>query len=175
MTTQPSVIGFLAMQRKLQIRMKEANPTQGGDPFEMSPEELQAFIHWNFMALIKELGEATDEVSWKPWASGEFINYPACLHEMVDAWHFFLNLMLAFGAMSGHEEEELGNEFTEYYKLKNAKNLQRQIDGYDGVSTKCPNCKRELSEVANPSPPFCSPACADAYEDKREDQHIDGA
>lgn len=157
---------FLSRQLTLQKNMQRVNPEAGTkNPYDMSFPELEQFIHWNFMALVKELSEATDEISWKPWASGQFVNYPACIHEMVDAWHFFMNIMLAMGAMAGHQVPELAQEFSDYYQTKNAKNLQRQIDGYDGVSTKCPVCHRELSEVpesqhyAVRGRKFCSTVC----------------
>jgi hypothetical protein len=129
---------FLNMQRSLQISMKEANPTQGGDPYLMDLEELIEFIRWNHTALV---------VGWKPWATSRHIHMPNALHEMVDAWHFFLNMMLGFGAMAGWTPQDLGDEFTQYYIAKNRKNLERQQEGYDGVSTKCLVCNRELSET----------------------------
>lgn len=139
---------YLAMQLRLQRDMQAANPEAGTkDPYQMTHAELEVFIHWNFMALIKELSEATDEISWKPWASAEFVNYPECIREMVDAWHFFMNIMLGMAAMAKVPVDELAREFQDYYKTKNAKNLQRQIAGYDGLTTKCKWCKRELSET----------------------------
>lgn len=140
------LIGFLNMQRQLQINMKIANPTQGGDPFEMDDEELARFITWNHSALIVELGEAMQEVGWKPWASARYVNHPEAMQEMVDAWHFFLNMLLGMAAYHRLSTWEMGVQFTRYYEEKNAKNLQRQVEGYDGLSSKCPQCKRELSE-----------------------------
>ena len=32
-------------------------------------------------------------------------------------------------------------------EAKRAKNAQRQLDGYDGVSTKCPKCGRALDDA----------------------------
>lgn len=150
------ILEFLEMQRELQIKMKEANPTQGGDPFKMSYRELAGFITWNHTALVKELGEALDEVGWKPWASSRFCNGKPAMKEMVDAWHFFMNIMLAIGAWATLVDDEcdefeelagIAQFFEDYYRQKNAKNLQRQVDGYDGVSEKCATCYRDLSEV----------------------------
>lgn len=144
---------FLNMQRDLQIKMKEANPTQGGDPYQMSRNQLAVFITWNHTALVKELGEALDEVGWKPWASSRFVQGKPALKEMVDAWHFFLNIMLAIGAwasLDGDDFQEVKNiadYFENYYGEKNATNLQRQVEGYDGVTDKCAECHRDLSEV----------------------------
>lgn len=170
---------FLDMQRKLQIGMKEANPDLVGDPYLMTRDELAEFITWNMTALIKELSEATDEVGWKPWATSRHCNYPAALHEMVDAWHFFLNMMLAIGSWSGASPEEVIHEFERYYREKNAKNLQRQVDGYDGVITKCPNCQRELSESntrisLGGSPVYCQHSCYEAHWLQQEGERSNG-
>jgi hypothetical protein len=139
---------YFAMQLRLQRDMQQANPEAGTkDPYSMTEEELAVFVTWNMTALVKELSEATDEVGWKPWASSRFVQYPACIREMVDAWHFFMNMMLGMAAWAGVPLNDLAQEFESYYKEKNAKNLQRQVDGYDGVSQKCAFCHRELSEV----------------------------
>ena len=157
-----NITEFLEMQRQLQINMREANSTQGGDPYQMSVEQLAKFITWNHTALVVELGEMLNEVGWKPWASSRHCEGDLALREMVDAWHFFLNIML--GISSWHSlmhdglesPEDVGEFFENYYREKNRKNLTRQIVGYDGVSTKCKSCRRELSETT------CTPThCVD--------------
>lgn len=164
---------FLRMQEVLQSEMRKANPTLGGSPFWMDQDAIVEFIRWNTLALTDELHEMLGEVGWKPWASSQHVNHPEAMHEMVDAWHFFLNILLAIAAANGLSITEMGTAFEDYYKDKNAKNLQRQVDGYDGVSTKCPNCKRELSEV----PPnhhmvdtqgtvFCCLGCLNSTQEK---------
>lgn len=134
------------MQRELQIRMKQANPTQGGDPLAMSPEELAEFITWNHTALVVELGEMLQEVGWKPWATARYVNHPQAMQEMVDAWHFFLNILLGLAAMNNMPVWDMAMQFDDYYTEKNAKNLQRQVDGYDGKKGKCEECGRDLDE-----------------------------
>lgn len=122
---------FLDMQLQLQVKMAEANPTQEGNPYAMTDEKLAQFLTWNVTALNSELSEMLNEVGWKPWASSRHLNYPEALHEMVDAFHFFLNIMLAIGAWTDTPIDEIASEFSGYYQEKNAKNLQRQVDGYD--------------------------------------------
>jgi dimeric dUTPase (all-alpha-NTP-PPase superfamily) len=139
---------FMSMQNKLQEGMKQANPDVDTDsPFNMSREELARFITWNHSALIVELGEMMQEVGWKPWASSRHVNHPQAMQEMVDAWHFFLNILLALAAMNYMSIWEMAIQFENYYQEKNAKNLQRQVDGYDGVSDKCPKCQRDTVEA----------------------------
>lgn len=104
------------------------------------PERAVQFIAVQAYALEDEIHEATDEVGWKPWASSNHINEDAFKGELVDAFHFFMNLM---GVVDMQPAELL-----ERYELKAAKNLKRQQEGYDGVSTKCPICHRALDDDA---------------------------
>ena len=92
------------------------------------------------LALEDELGEAMDEMGWKIWATSKHFNQEAVKGELVDAWHFFMNLCI----VAGMDAEEL---FERYLKKHNV-NVSRQADGYDGVSTKCPKCKRALDDDA---------------------------
>ena len=131
---------MLGMQLELQQQhMKD------GDPQSLTGNAMAEFMTWNFAACVKELSEATDEVGWKPWATSRHINQPQFNAEMVDAFHFFMNMLLV--ANPGKTPAQIADEFTKLYLAKNAVNARRQAEGYDGVSTKCPNCKRELSEV----------------------------
>lgn len=126
---------MLELQRELQIN------SYGKDPAHIldGPERMD-FIRWNVLALEDELHEALAETGWKPWAKSQHVNEQAFAGEMVDAWHFFMNLMLV-GHMSA-ETLEKG------YLAKRLKNAARQRDGYDGVSTKCQLCKRALDDDA---------------------------
>ena len=74
------------------------------------------------------------------------------MKEMVDAWHFFLNIMLALGAWDQATIPDVAEVFTLGYIEKNAKNLQRQVEGYDGVAGKCPECHREIEPPAGGLP-----------------------
>lgn len=151
---------MLSMQLQLQQEhMKD------GDPRHLDPDARATFMTWNATAMFFEVGEAFDEVGWKPWATSRHIQHQAFMREMVDAWHFFMNLLIAG---SGIEDMgELATVFTQFYVEKNTKNAQRQIDGYDGVSTKCPTCKRDFAEtdptrayINVQGVKFCSELCA---------------
>ena len=123
---------------KAQIRLQKE--TYGVDLVNCSDEDRMRLIRENTLALIDELMEAIAETGWKPWASSNHINRAAWRGELVDAWHFFMNLM-ALGNMSLDDLEK------GYYE-KRAKNAQRQREGYDGVATKCMICKRALDDSA---------------------------
>lgn len=98
------------------------------------------FLKNNILASLDELHEALAEIGWKPWASSRHINRDAVKGEMVDVLHFFINIL---GAI-----EVTPQELIDAYFVKADKNKKRQEDGYDGVSTKCPNCHRALDDDA---------------------------
>jgi hypothetical protein len=109
------------------------------DPTNLEPEERAEFIRWNILALEDELHEALGEVGWKPWATSRHLNKAEFQGELVDALHFFLNLMLA----ADIDPDEL----LAGYQAKRLKNAKRQEEGYDGVTGKCPVCSRALDDV----------------------------
>ncbi len=112
----------------------------GRDPEFFSPEEKMQYITACAYALIDEVGEATDETGWKPWASSNHINRDAYKGELVDALHFFVNLCLVAGISA--------EEIIDGYFAKASKNEARQVAGYDGVTGKCSVCKRALDDDA---------------------------
>lgn len=134
-TLDPRLTRMLEMQRKLQLMYNKGKAIE-----DFTPEERMAAIRENVLACTDELHEAMDETGWKPWATSNHINVEAFHSEMVDAWHFFMNLMLHSGMTS--------DDLYQGYVKKNAINIKRQADGYDGVSTKCPACKRAYDDEA---------------------------
>lgn len=98
------------------------------------------FINWNVLALEDELHELLGETGWKPWAKSKHINLEAARGEAIDALHFLLNLFLVLGMDA--------DDVLERYLAKRVKNQKRQEESYDGVSTKCPRCKRALDDDA---------------------------
>lgn len=130
---------MLEMQQELQLVM----PPAGRDPATLRDDVMAEFMRWNAFALEDEIHEAMQEVGWKPWATSRHINYEAFLKEMVDAFHFFMNMLLCAG--QGRKPAVIAEDFTILYIAKNAENAQRQQEGYDGVKDKCPVCKRETT------------------------------
>lgn len=126
----------------LQMQLQLQTIHMGGDPRDLRGDEWAEFMRWNAWALTDELSEAMSEVGWKPWATSRHLNGEAFMREMVDAFHFFMNLLLAGNPDS--TPEQIMADFFEKYKAKNEKNAQRQVEGYDGISDKCGVCKREL-------------------------------
>lgn len=156
---------FLDMQAALQLRM----PPPNRDPSILVGDERATFLVWNCYALMDELHEAMDETGWKPWATSRHLDADKFLKEMVDAWHFFMNILLVVGGEKGWTREQLASEFTRLYVEKNQVNATRQEQGYDGLSTKCPNCKREMTETNTlfhfdlMGKSFCTETCAEQF------------
>lgn len=124
---------MLKLQRELQARIN------GYDVDEQSQEQRIDNISLNVLATTDELHELLKEIGWKPWATSKHINYVEAQQELVDVWHFVMNLMLHLGMTA----EDL---WTGYLK-KNKVNFQRQDEGYDGITGKCPLCHRDLAEI----------------------------
>lgn len=129
---------MLERQHRLQVE------SFGKDPCTLEGEELIEFIRWNVLALTDELHEALQEVNWKPWSSAprEIRDPSAYGKELVDAFHFFMNLVLAGSSDPSTAAEALSH----FYFKKADVNAQRQVDGYTGLD-KCPGCHRDLKEV----------------------------
>lgn len=126
---------MLGMQRNLQ---QEA---YGFTPDQMTPDEKIQYIKDMVLALTDELHELLAEVDWKPWTQGvRKVNEDGAKKELVDIWHFVMNLMLVTGMST--------DDLYKMYMRKRQVNVDRQKNAYDGRSTKCPKCKRALEDVA---------------------------
>ena len=74
------------------------------------------------LALIDELLEALRETAWKPWKKQQENNIEKVREELIDAWHFLINLSM----LVGMDSNILFNKFCE----KNRENFKRQDEGY---------------------------------------------
>jgi len=111
----------------------------GQDPGELEGDAKANFITWNYAEMCVELGEMMNEYpGHKTWVTDRTrINRTEFIAEMVDALHFAGNILAAVGCDD--------REFSAAYQLKMNKNAARMASKvYDGVSDKCPECKREL-------------------------------
>lgn len=112
----------------------------GGSPRRLTGEERVQYIKDMTLALTDELHEALQEVGWKPWATSRHLNRDAYVSELIDAWHFLMNLFLVAGVTP--------SEFFVLYMQKADRNQERQDEGYDGIAGKCPICRRALDDPA---------------------------
>jgi dimeric dUTPase (all-alpha-NTP-PPase superfamily) len=104
---------IFAKQLELQQRLGYTRDTMFGN---------QQFINVMTIAAVAELMEAIHETPWKPWKQHQDFNVWAFREELVDAWHFLLNLSIA----AGLDADTLFSE----YMAKNKVNFKRQDDGY---------------------------------------------
>lgn len=137
-TDHTGLAGIFARQLQLQEQ------SFGVSPQDMAPDDAMEYIRSMTLALEDELHEALAETGWKPWAASNHLNRDAFGAELVDALHFLVNLWLAAG-WSAEDVES-------YYFQKAERNAARQRDGYDGLTGKCPDCKRDFSDPGV----FCS-------------------
>jgi len=74
------------------------------------------------LALIDEVMEALREVPWKSWKINQDFNVSKFKMELIDVFHFLINLFV----LAGMDSEEVISLF----KIKNKINVRRQKDGY---------------------------------------------
>jgi hypothetical protein len=130
---------MLARIMRLQNEFQHRTPNGVTKCFkEMSGEQVAQFVRDQTLACVSELFEALDEVGWKPWASSRHINVEAFRAELIDAFRFWLNLI----SIAGLSPEGVMS----YYLESLEKTTKRVNDGYDGVSSKCPACKRSYDD-----------------------------
>jgi len=127
---------------ELQLELQKEH-MKDGDPRSLDPEQRATFVTWNHTAAVLELGEAMNEIGWKPWGTGRDINEEAFLKEIVDALHFIGNMVLA-AADEAVSTRLLAAVLWQMYNDKHQENARRQQEGYDGQAEKCPTCHREL-------------------------------
>ena len=102
----------------------------GADFQSMSDKERVAFIKEHSIHLNQEINEMLYELPFfKPWKNYDSMSaedieaaFMKAKMECVDAWHFFMNIMLALDFSS--------YEFYDMYLAKNKENHRRQDAGY---------------------------------------------
>lgn len=117
----------------------------GIHPRAMSAEERVEFIRTMVLACEDELHEALAEVGWKPWATSRHVHREAFLKELVDAQLFLDNLFL-MALREGQSLYQLQREVDALVLQRIERTVQRERDGYDGVTGKCPHCHVDLGD-----------------------------
>lgn len=143
-TTDINVTLDPVFTRLLQTQRMIQNNHMDRDMSTMDPEQLRSYIREQALALVGEVCEALGETQWKPWAKliedKPIVDRPRFIGEMADVFIFFMNLMIA-GEVTTHD-------LAKAVEAKQVININRQISGYDGKSTKCPGCKRAYDDPA---------------------------
>lgn len=112
-----------------------------GVELPMTPDTIRLadYVVMNHSALTAEAGELLAEFGWKSWANPRgWVNRENALKEAVDVAHFLANILCAIGVTD--------SEWEKAYQAKQEVNRERQRAGYDGVSGKCPECKRSYDD-----------------------------
>lgn len=94
-------------------------------------KERAAFLRDHFVYCDQELQEMLYEIPfikhWKDYSKMNAVEilvaFDKAKDELIDAWHFFMNLSLGLGMEA--------EEFHARYMLKHKENIRRQDDGYD--------------------------------------------
>jgi dimeric dUTPase (all-alpha-NTP-PPase superfamily) len=73
-------------------------------------------------ALVHEAIELQRETNWKWWKKENAMNKDKIQEEMIDIWHFLIQLSIEAGLDS--------KKLVEKYLQKNEENLKRQVKGY---------------------------------------------
>lgn len=128
---------MLDAQHELQLKL-------GNDYAAMTVEERVDHCKEMILACEDELHEALNEMGWKSWATSKHLNAEAAFGELRDAWQFLTNAMFAVSQFPPHL---LAARLHAALLEKLEVNIQRAENGYDGVSSKCQQCHRDLAEV----------------------------
>lgn len=154
LTVDPVMNLMYEKQAEFQERLLGMHPTY------LPAAERMAYIREQSLALSDEVHEALAETGWKSWATSNHINREGYLGELADSYIFFMNLMLVADIRP--------HELAKAVLAKQEKNHKRQDDGYDGVSTKCPGCKRAYDDDAvKCTPEYHEGADVTAYCEQR--------
>lgn len=101
-------------QEKLQNRLGNMPTINGGLNID--------YIKDMSIAAIDEIMEALRETPWKPWKKNQLYNQEKFQDEIIDLWHFVINLSLA----SGMSEKDVYKKFV----FKNNINEKRRKNNY---------------------------------------------
>lgn len=134
---EPSRPGLL---QQMLDQQKDLQKVMDSRAFSPDPQTLCEYFKDMAFADIAETMEMLDETGWKPWTSKWYINRDAAVAEWIDKWHFMMNIANVLRLTE--------TEIVHRYEQKAAINRARVAEGYDGVSTKCPGCKRALDDPA---------------------------
>lgn len=131
---------MLRNQLKLQHKL-------GHEFGRMTDDERVDYIKEMYIAATIELAEALSEISWKSWTTKPpSVQLLPFITELGDAFQFIMNMW--FAALPNAKPEEVAAAMLATHTAKLEVNHARQDSGtYDGVSTKCPNCKRAQEDA----------------------------
>ena len=136
----------LAVMIERQRQLQEQHMFNGTSFADMSVLDRVRYLKDMVLAIDNELhAEVLNEFTWKPWDKSQpTIHEEHLLRELVDVWHFLMNLMWA--TYPQDTPAELARRFFLVYTDKWEVNVERQRAGYTN-NGKCPLCTRALDDV----------------------------
>lgn len=114
--------GIIDFTEALEMQSKLQEEAYGKPLEDLSEAEVGPQTMLHVTALTDELHEVMAHTNWKPWKKSARVNRVLMREEMVDAFHFFMNLML----ISGMDVEDLMVGYYEKHEI----NRERQKSGY---------------------------------------------
>jgi len=149
--SEPPAPDRLAAMIALQRSLQETHMLRGNTFADLTTLERVRYVRDMYVAAIKELGEVLDETTWKPWSVAQpAIHDDHVFGELIDVWHFLMNLFLVTRPQA--TSEEIAAEIYRAYQRKRQINVERQVNGYAGGG-KCPLCARALDDVGSATDP----------------------
>ena len=82
----------------------------------------QKFINEQALAMFVETAEMIQETNWKSWKKPKEIDQAKFREELIDMWHFMINLTIA----SGMDASDVYEQFMAKHRI----NRERQDKGY---------------------------------------------
>lgn len=107
------------LDKQLELQRRYNN---GIHPGQFGGQRKWQYIKDMILATEDELHEALRETPWKPWSSSKAFDREAFKDELVDGWHFYMNLLIAANISA--------EEFFTAYLRKNGVNHDRIDEGY---------------------------------------------
>jgi dimeric dUTPase (all-alpha-NTP-PPase superfamily) len=111
------------LQAELQYALAIRGRALIGD-HQLDVRQAEAVTKENALALMMEVAELMDSINWKPWRTWrpEAVNRDNLLVEVVDCFHFLLNICLTWGFAP--------DVIVAAFEAKHAENRARQERGY---------------------------------------------
>ena len=85
-------------------------------------EEKERWTKEMVLAMMDELSEVLGQINWKHWKNEQPVDEMEVKYELIDLWHFLMNLMLVWGMKP--------EDVFSMYIAKNRENYKRQESKY---------------------------------------------
>jgi len=119
--SEDTLTELIELQKQFQLFLKIELPTVNIISSFYSKQNIER-IKNQILALLDETMEALNEVPWKPWKHNQEFNIYKFRMELIDIFHFLINLFIFSG---------MNTEMIKFHFLKkNQINIKRQKNGY---------------------------------------------